>query len=575
MTTVEERLSSSRAKVEECDVGDEKLQGLQQELKAMEENEEMNAKQRRALKRLIDLCSKKINGESSEDATENIVAVTDAPYIQHAKLASDKLRAAQTQQEVTRLLNFIDIVAIKADDETSSLQELKATLKFLISPEQMLSNPLNLTLRRRINRFIFALSSDKEKTAIQEDEKDEKNKKTKAKAKAKENASDVPSKPAPVSQQSSSLHASNLFFENSLKLLDCSEDPDEIEICINEINAHVTDSQGDISITLKPKMAEAINSILESDKRSGPSRLRRKLRRLHAIVSIDGDNGEMTSMSCHKSSSSSSSSSSKTKSISADDFQNKSVSQCLEQLSKAVASTEVEEAIRYVSVKSIYADDVSEKERSGLKELISSMLRGDHQSNITLQSSQRRKLKRLVDNLGGDSQEVIGELKGNKTDDNIPENVKRARITSNNSEIYQRDNENVDKYLHQPNRSIPYVVFVGQLAFSTTKEQIESHFRNEGNVDGDIRVRVLTNKDNNRSKGMAFVQVEGSRELRRCLDMHQSFLDGRIINVEQSTGKKGKGGKGGSNGDKEEDNRNKVAARSKTMFAPPPLRPAV
>ena len=147
--------------------------------------------------------------------------------------------------------------------------------------------------------------------------------------------------------------------------------------------------------------------------------------------------------------------------------------------------------------------------------------------------------------------------------------------SSDNSEIYQRDNENVDKYLHQPNRSIPYVVFVGQLAFSTTKEQIESHFRNEGNVDGDIRVRVLTNKDNNRSKGMAFVQVEGSRELRRCLDMHQSFLDGRIINVEQSTGKKGKGGKGGSNGDKEEDNRNKVAARSKTMFAPPPLRPAV
>ena len=196
------------------------------------------------------------------------------------------------------------------------------------------------------------------------------------------------------------------------------------------------------------------------------------------------------------------------------------------------------------------------------------MLGGDYKSKLTLQSSQRRKLKRLFDNLGGDSQDIVmGES-------NV-ESVKRIKTNScsiekneghddvDNKEVLDDGQQN-----HQP-KPIPYVVFVGQLAFSTTKEQIESHFRNEGHVDGCLKVRILTHRDNNRSKGMAFVQVEGSRELRKCLRMHQSCLNGRIINVEQSTGKKGKNIISDNDG-----NVDKVAARNKKMFAPPPLRPA-
>ena len=83
--------------------------------------------------------------------------------------------------------------------------------------------------------------------------------------------------------------------------------------------------------------------------------------------------------------------------------------------------------------------------------------------------------------------------------------------------------------------NIPYVVFIGQLSFDTTVEQIEAHLRRNG-IEGDMRVRILTDKETGMSKGTAFAVLEGARELHKCIALHHSLLNGRRINIEKSCG---------------------------------------
>ena len=51
-------------------------------------------------------------------------------------------------------------------------------------------------------------------------------------------------------------------------------------------------------------------------------------------------------------------------------------------------------------------------------------------------------------------------------------------------------------------------------------------------------MRLLTRKGTNppRSKGMAFVEVEDAESAYQCLGLHHSRLDGRLLNVERTSG---------------------------------------
>ncbi|CAM9480309.1 unnamed protein product, partial [Choristocarpus tenellus] len=90
--------------------------------------------------------------------------------------------------------------------------------------------------------------------------------------------------------------------------------------------------------------------------------------------------------------------------------------------------------------------------------------------------------------------------------------------------------------------NVPHIVFVGQLAFNTTAKAVEEHFRTKGFVEGKISVRLLTKPGTNppQSKGMAFVEVRDATAAYKCLSLHHSRLDGRLLNVERTSG----GGKG-------------------------------
>mmetsp|Transcript_2301 Transcript_2301/g.3205 ORF Transcript_2301/g.3205 Transcript_2301/m.3205 type:complete len:384 (-) Transcript_2301:260-1411(-) len=88
-------------------------------------------------------------------------------------------------------------------------------------------------------------------------------------------------------------------------------------------------------------------------------------------------------------------------------------------------------------------------------------------------------------------------------------------------------------------KQIPNIVFVGQLSYSTTAQQLEDHFKTNG-IHGPIKVRMLTDKKTKKFKGTAFVEFANASEMYKSLSMHHSHLGGRRINVERSCGGKDK-----------------------------------
>lgn len=95
----------------------------------------------------------------------------------------------------------------------------------------------------------------------------------------------------------------------------------------------------------------------------------------------------------------------------------------------------------------------------------------------------------------------------------------------------------------------PYILFVGQIPFMTSSEDIFQHFqRHMGKevitrdcmqirIPKDEKVKVKKDKDNSdRSKGFAFVEFQDPKIMHECLKMHHTSLDGRRINVIRATG---------------------------------------
>eukprot|EP00624_Nannochloropsis_granulata_P000695 evm.model.NODE_1278_length_22383_cov_20.731983.4 len=83
----------------------------------------------------------------------------------------------------------------------------------------------------------------------------------------------------------------------------------------------------------------------------------------------------------------------------------------------------------------------------------------------------------------------------------------------------------------------PHIVFVGQLGFKTTAEALREHLE-KGGVAGPVQVRLLTEKGTGKSRGQAFVTLIDAENQYKCLSLHHTKLDGRVINIERSCGGK-------------------------------------
>ena len=86
-------------------------------------------------------------------------------------------------------------------------------------------------------------------------------------------------------------------------------------------------------------------------------------------------------------------------------------------------------------------------------------------------------------------------------------------------------------------------IFVGNLSFQTTSEDLTSAFSAFGAVD---KVNVITDRDTGRSRGFAFVEMSNRQEGENAIaQLNGAEIGGRRINVNEARPKPEGGGGGG------------------------------
>lgn len=96
-------------------------------------------------------------------------------------------------------------------------------------------------------------------------------------------------------------------------------------------------------------------------------------------------------------------------------------------------------------------------------------------------------------------------------------------------------------------------LFIGNLAFSTTKEDLEAAFSVYGSI---VEVKIPTDRYTGRVRGFAFVTFDNPQAAEKALALDGKELNGRPIRVnvaqEKKTGEgggsSGRGGQGGGGG---------------------------
>jgi RNA recognition motif-containing protein len=90
-------------------------------------------------------------------------------------------------------------------------------------------------------------------------------------------------------------------------------------------------------------------------------------------------------------------------------------------------------------------------------------------------------------------------------------------------------------------------IYVGNLSFQTTEQEIRSLFEAHGSVD---RVNIVTDRDTGQPRGFAFVEMANNAEGDRAIEaVNGRDVGGRVLNVNEARPKsEGGGGRGYAGG---------------------------
>jgi cold-inducible RNA-binding protein len=91
-------------------------------------------------------------------------------------------------------------------------------------------------------------------------------------------------------------------------------------------------------------------------------------------------------------------------------------------------------------------------------------------------------------------------------------------------------------------------IFVGNLSYSTTQDDLHAAFAQFGNVE---RVNIVTDRDSGQPRGFAFVEMTDANEAQNAISqLNGAELQGRAMNVNEARPKptSGGGGRGGFGG---------------------------
>lgn len=75
-------------------------------------------------------------------------------------------------------------------------------------------------------------------------------------------------------------------------------------------------------------------------------------------------------------------------------------------------------------------------------------------------------------------------------------------------------------------------LYVGGIPYSTTNEELKSHFSQAGNVDS---ASIIMDKMTGRSKGFGFVEMSSDEEAQKAISMfHDADFGGRNLTVNEA-----------------------------------------
>jgi cold-inducible RNA-binding protein len=89
-------------------------------------------------------------------------------------------------------------------------------------------------------------------------------------------------------------------------------------------------------------------------------------------------------------------------------------------------------------------------------------------------------------------------------------------------------------------------IFVGNLDFNTSEDELRQLFEAYGQVD---RVAIMTDRDTGRSRGFGFVEMSSSEDGEKAIAaLNGSQVGGRTLNVNEARPKPERSGGGGGGG---------------------------
>jgi RNA recognition motif-containing protein len=89
-------------------------------------------------------------------------------------------------------------------------------------------------------------------------------------------------------------------------------------------------------------------------------------------------------------------------------------------------------------------------------------------------------------------------------------------------------------------------IFVGNLSYQTTQDDLMAAFSAYGNVE---RVSIVTDRDSGQPRGFAFVEMSDAREAQTAISgLNGAEMSGRALNVNEARPKPARSGFGGGRG---------------------------
>jgi RNA recognition motif-containing protein len=97
-------------------------------------------------------------------------------------------------------------------------------------------------------------------------------------------------------------------------------------------------------------------------------------------------------------------------------------------------------------------------------------------------------------------------------------------------------------------------IYVGNLSFQTTQEDLHAAFSQFGNVE---RVNIMTDRDSGQPRGFAFIEMTRADEAQKAISgLNGADLHGRALNVNEARPRPPRGGdRGGFGGHRKDGGR--------------------